>query len=195
MEMIKQLSKSVKIIGGLISIFIIFCVVSTIISFLPKHVDNVYIIKQIRESSELTTSKVTYAGLYHYEDSGARFINKGDFSILYEAVIRIGIDVSNVDVNTNNLTKKITIKIPSAEILDVNINEETVQFFDSKFAPFNFDTREDVTDVLSKTKEDAVNKMVDKIDYEIANKQSELLIKGIIENITPKDYEIKVIFK
>ena len=188
-------NKIKKIITVFIIIFLMFCVFTTISKYIPKKVTSASIMKEIETSSELTTAKITYRGLYKYQDQGAVLINRSDFTMLYTAVIRTGFNLDKMDIKVNNLTKKVKVKIPKANVLDVNINEESVEFYDSKFALFNFDVKEDAAKAIGEAKEDAKKNVVNEIDFDFANKQSEVIIRGIIQKTIPKDYEIIVKFK
>jgi hypothetical protein len=188
-------SKAKKITIIVIAILLLFCIYTTIKTYIPKSINSSYIIKEIKESSELTTAKITYTGFHQYVDEGARFLNRGDFTMIYDATIRTGIDLDKVDVKVSNLKKTVNIKIPKARVLDVNIDESSIEFYDTKFAPFNFDSRTDVTKAIAEAKEDTKNKVVNKIDFDFANKQSEILMRGLVQKIVPKNYEIVVEIK
>ena len=189
------MSKAKKITIIVIMILLLFCIFTTVKTYFPKRVTSSYIMKEIKASSELTTAKITYTGFHKYEDEGVIFLNKGDFTMVYEAVIRTGIDLDKVDIKVNNLSKKITLKIPKAKVLDINIDEESIEFYDTKFSLFNYDAKTDVTKAISDAKKDLKEKVIDKIDMDFANQQSEILIRGLVQKTTPKEYEIVVEFK
>jgi len=188
-------SKSKKIISIVIALLLVFCVFTTIKTYFPQHIKSSYIIKEIKESSELTTAKITYTGFHKYEDEGARFLNRGDFTMTFDATNRTGINLDEVKVKVNNFTKKVKITIPEAKVLDINVDESSIQFYDTKFALFNFDSREDVTKAINEAKEDAKEKVANKVDFDFANKQSEVLIRGLVQQAIPSNYEIVVEIK
>lgn len=189
------MGKAKKITIIVIMVLLLFCIFTTVKTYFPKRITSSYIMKEIKASSELTTAKITYTGFHKYEDEGVIFLNKGDFTMVYEAVIRTGIDLDKVDIKVNNLTKKVTLKIPKAKVLDINIDEETIEFYDTKFSLFNYDAKTDVTKAMSDAKKDLEQKVVNKIDMDFANQQSEILIRGLVQKTIPSNYEIEVEFK
>ena len=189
------MSKAKKITIIVIMVLMLFCIFTTVKTYFPKRITSSYIMKEIKASSELTTAKITYTGFHKYEDDGVIFLNKGDFTMVYEAVIRTGIDLDKVDIKVNNLTKKVTLKIPEARVLDINIDEESIEFYDTKFSLFNYDAKTDVTKAMTDAKKDLEQKVVDKIDMDFANQQSEILIRGLVQKTIPSNYEIEVEFK
>ena len=189
------MSKAKKITIIVIMVLLLFCIFTTVKTYFPKRITSSYIMKEIKASSELTTAKITYTGFHKYEDEGVIFLNKGDFTMVYEAVIRTGIDLDKVDIKVNNLTKKVTLKIPKARVLDINIDEDTIEFYDTKFSLFNYDAKTDVTKAMSDAKKDLEQKVVNKIDMDFANQQSEILIRGLVQKTIPSNYEIEVEFK
>lgn len=189
------MGKAKKITIIVIMVLLLFCIFTTVKTYFPKRITSSYIMKEIKASSELTTAKITYTGFHKYEDEGVIFLNKGDFTMVYEAVIRTGIDLDKVDIKVNNLTKKVTLKIPKARVLDINIDEDTIEFYDTKFSLFNYDAKTDVTKAMSDAKKDLEEKVVDKIDMDFANQQSEILIRGLVQKTIPSNYEIEVEFK
>lgn len=189
------MGKAKKITIIVIMVLLLFCIFTTVKTYFPKRITSSYIMKEIKASSELTTAKITYTGFHKYEDEGVIFLNKGDFTMVYEAVIRTGIDLDKVDIKVNNLTKKVTLKIPKARVLDINIDEDTIEFYDTKFSLFNYDAKTDVTKAMSDAKKDLEQKVVNKIDMDFANQQSEILIRGLVQKTIPSNYEIEVEFK
>ncbi len=174
-----------------ISISILLLVGSIYIKLTVKEkVDSELLIATLEKSSELTTSTLKYKGLYKFKDDGIRILNRSDFIIEYDAIVRAGIDISEVDISSDNLTKTISISIPKARILDVKITN--VSFMDSKFSLFNTDSKEDAERAKVEAEKDTKEKMTNMGILEMADTQAEALIKGIIQDSIPKGYEIKV---
>lgn len=68
-------------------------------------VDTEYINGLLEKSSELTTAKFHYTGMIEYNDTGLPIINKSDFTMVYKAVARAGIDVKKADVKSDEAKK------------------------------------------------------------------------------------------
>ena len=62
--------------------------------------------EQLSNCSELATAKLDYRGLVRYEEGDIDFINKKAFSMVYDAEVRAGVDLSqaHVEVSGNAVT-------------------------------------------------------------------------------------------
>ena len=124
---------------------------------------------KIEAASDLVTSKVTLKGVAEFSDGGWWFFNKGDFVLVYTSEVKAGIDVKKVDLTVDDGQKIVYIYVPKAEILSVKILPE------SKMA-------EEVAE------KDALGAGV----LEAANTQSEILIRGILEEVVG-NYEMRFV--
>ena len=84
------------------------------------------------------------------------------------------------------------ITIPEAEILDVKVNSNDITYYDEKFALFNFDSKEDSNKAIVLAEKDTKEKIGSMGILEMANTQAEALIKGLIQDSVPDNYEIKI---
>lgn len=97
----------------------------------------------------------------------------------YTANIRAGIDFSKVNINVTD--KKVTVKIPEAEVQSIDVEPESIEFYDERYALFNWTDKKDVIDAISISKEDAtahanVGELVKK-----AGSHAGAVIKNILE--------------
>ncbi len=190
-EVLKKIFKN-KIV--FFSIIIVFIICIAYFGFYRKgaEVDTTYIIAKLEKSSELTTAKLNYTGMSEYKDSGISFINKADFIMVYEATARAGIDVKEIEVQADNMTHTVWITIPKAKILEVKVNMDNIKYFDEKFALLNVDYKEDANRATSLAEKEAVSELQNMGILEMADEQAEALIKGLIQDVVPKNYEIKI---
>ena len=157
-----------------------------------QKVDTEMLINTLQESSELTTAKLNYTGMTKFKDKGVAFINKADFTMVYKATARIGIDVKDVKVTADDIKKIVYITIPKAEVQDVKVEASSIQYFDEKFALFNVDEKEDGNKAIALAEEEA-KKEIDKMGgLDMADNQAATLIKGILANAIPDGYKIEV---
>lgn len=157
-----------------------------------EKVDTEMLINTLQEASELTTAKLNYTGMTKFEDKGVAFINKADFTMVYKATARIGIDVADVKVTADDTERIVYITIPKAEVQDVKVNASSIQYFDEKFALFNVDEKEDGNKAIALAEEEA-KKEIDKMGgLDMADSQAATLIKGILANAIPDGYKIEV---
>lgn len=155
-------------------------------------VDTAYLNELLTKSSELTTAKLTIKGLSEYHDEGVYIFNKSDFTLYYTTTIRAGINLENVKITSDAIKKKIYITIPEAEIFDAKVDTNDIKVFGSGFALFNTNEKEDMAKALSLAEEDAMEYAKTTGILELANEQSETLIKGLLVNAIPSGYTIEV---
>ena len=146
----------------------------------------------LEESSELTTAKLNYTGILEYNDKGFPIINKSNFVMVYDATVRTGINIKEVNPEVDDDNKIVWITIPKAEIQEVTVDHSSIRYYDEKFSLFNVDEREDVTKALAMADEDAKKKVENTGALELADKQAETLIKGILQGVIPEGYELKI---
>lgn len=171
----------VLILGGIIFI---------LINNNQAKVDTDYLNALVKKSSELTTAKLKYKGMTRYTDEGINIINKADFIMVYDATIRAGIDLDQVNITADDKNKIVYIDVPKAKIIDVNIDTSSIEYFDQGFALFNTDEKEDNNKAIAMAREAAMKDASEMGILELADGQSETLIKGILSDALPDGYVI-----
>ena len=141
------------------------------------------IVTALQTSSELITSKVNFRGIAKYSDEGVPVINKGDFVMVYTATVKAGIDIDKVKSAVDNQNQIVYIYLPDAEVLDVKVNNDSVEFYNKSFVLFNSDEKSDTADALHLAEEDAKSDALETGILELANQHSKTLIKGILEGV------------
>lgn len=156
-----------------------------------REVDTTYLVAKLEKASELTTTKLTYNGFSKYTDTGIKVINRSDFLMVYTASARAGIDVKEVEISSNKITKKINVKLPKAKILEVKVDPASIKYYDTKLALFNFDSKEDANEAQALAEKNAMEELKKMGILESADEQAESLIKGLLQESIPDDYELK----
>lgn len=151
-----------------------------------------YLGTKLTKVGELTTVKLDYTGFLEYHDKGIPLFNRADFLMTYEANARVGIDLEKVKIEVDNTNKIVTLNIPKAEILDVKIDPNLIKYYDTKFALFNVNEKEDGNKAQALAEEQAYKDLSEMGVLESANEQALTLIKGLLQNAVPSDYEYKV---
>ena len=158
-------------------------------------VDSDLLMAKITESSELTTAKISYKGVFEYSGEGYNFINKTKFIMVYEAIGRVGIDIEQVRVSVDNENKMVYLKIPEASILEVNVDPLSIKYYNEQFKLFSFTEKEDANEAQALAAQEAKIELESMGVLENANNQAEILLKGILDNAIPDDYTFEVSFK
>lgn len=193
-EIVKKMFKSK--VGTIVSLSVIGLTVLLFIMVInyndKEKVDTEYLFTKLTKASELTTAKLEYTGFSEYKDKGIAILNKSDFLMVYTANARAGIDVKDVKITSDDLSKVIWITIPKAKILSVNVNPKNIKYYDEKFSLFNFNQKEDSDRAQVLAEEEAKKELAKMGILKMADEQAETLIKGLLIDAIPKGYEIKV---
>lgn len=149
--------------------------------------------ERLSKCSDLTTARLDYRGIIRYEDGDIQYINKKSFSMIYDAHIKAGIDLSQAKVSVKD--KKITVTIPEPKVQDIFVNPDSLEFYDEKFALFNWTKKEDTTKAMGYAEEDAAAKAAQTELLEQASEQARTVITTLLSPIKEDDeeYTIEVI--
>lgn len=177
----------ILVLLGLILLGGVYIVFST----KKSSVDTQYLLAELQKSSELTTAKLTYKGFSEFEDEGLAILNKSSFKMIYKATARAGIDLSKVKIKDDPITKTIWLTIPKSIIFEVKVDPESIEYFDEKFSLFNFDSKEDANRANALAEKRAKEELSKMGILKMADDQAEALIKGLLQDLVPDDYEIK----
>ena len=157
-----------------------------------KKIDTTYLTAKLEKSSELTTAKLTFKGIYEYDDEGIAVINKSNFVMVYEATARAGIDVKEVKIEQDDFKPIVWVTIPKAKVLDVKVDTSSIKYLKTDFALVNPNPKEDANNANTLAEKDA-KKEVEKMGIlSAADEQAETLIKGLLQDSIPKKYEIHI---
>lgn len=146
----------------------------------------------LEKSSELTTAKLKIRGIERYKDAGVVVINRSDFIMVYSATIRAGVDLKNVKIEPNTITKEVVVKLPKAKVFDSHVDQTDIQYFDEKLALFNVNSKEDANKACALAEEDAIKEAEATGILEFAEKEAEYVIKDILTSALPEGYTLVV---
>lgn len=150
---------------------------------------------QLSKLSDLTTAKLQYRGLIRYSQGEIPILTKKEFTMIYDATLKAGIDLSKAEISIDEDTIKVLI--PKAALLDIIIDPDTLEFYDEKYALFNFQDREDTVEALQNAKEDAKERIDTEDLLDTANQQAKMLIENLLAPMAQqgeKTYDITVEF-
>ncbi|MDO5063797.1 MAG: DUF4230 domain-containing protein [Actinomyces bowdenii] len=138
--------------------------------------------QQISTSSELTTVKVTHTGLIRYEEGSIPLINKKTFNMIYSANIRVGVDLTDIDVTVEG--KQITVEIPKATVQQIAIDPSSIVMYDKSFTLISGSSEEDVTAAIAEAEADISKNLDDETLMATADQQAEDVIEGLLQPLT-----------
>ena len=114
--------------------------------------------------------------------------------MIYDAHIKAGIDLSKASVEVNG--KKITVTVPRPEVQDIIVDSDSLEFYDEKFALFNWTEKEDTVKAMEYAKKDAEEKVAQTELLNQASKQAETVIENLLLPVTEDiNGEYEIIFK
>lgn len=144
----------------------------------PK-VDAKGLMERLEESSELTVEKNYYTGIAKFSEGSVPLINKNSFSMKYEAEIDAGFRLEEVTIEVSD--DQVLVTVPKAEILSINIDPDSLEFYDNKTSLFKTDRKEATKQALQIAQKDAEKNAARKGLLEEADKRAEVIFKGILE--------------
>lgn len=134
--------------------------------------------ERLSKCSDLTTARLDYRGIIRYEEGDIQYINKKSFSMIYDAHIKAGIDLSQAKVTVRD--KKITVSIPKPKIQDITVDSDSLEFYDEKFALFNWTKKQDTQKAMEKAEEDAAEKAANTDLLKQAAAQAETVVTTLL---------------
>lgn len=129
---------------------------------IPKeNFDSVAISEKISKISELAVQRLEYRDIVKYTDGNIPFLTQKGCNMVYSGYAKIGIDLKKAEIKVSE--KSIDIALPEAEILEVVIDEHSLEFYDEKFALFNWQDRVDTVQLIKFAKNN-INEKAKKSD-------------------------------
>lgn len=156
------------------------CIVVSICRKDDPKITNTFIDSKLETASELVSAKMIYNGLIEYSDNKIPYINEEAFSMTYRAEVTAGIEMSEVDVEVKR--SEVIITVPKTKITNISIDEDSIKFYDKKFALFKGDSKEDVIKAMQQAKTDVEeNGNVEELLTQ-AEKQTDVILKSLFED-------------
>lgn len=138
--------------------------------------------QQISTCSELTTVKLTETGIVRYEEGLIPFVDKKTFNMIYTANVRVGVDLSEVDVSVDD--KIITVTLPRASVQEVRIDPSSISLYDKSFTLVDGGSEEDIATAIADAEADVTKNLDDETLIETADQQAQDVIEGLLSSLT-----------
>ena len=159
----------------------------------------------IRESMEnigkLCTAEYNYTHVEQADSS--REINglkipftTSSFIYSYDGTIMAGIDFTNIQIDKDDMGKKITITLPDVEIISSAVDQDSFRLYDEKNNIFNPISVTDVADTLADLKNSAEKEAVEKGLLNKAKENAIALVENFMHSTySIEDYKMEVLFE
>ena len=144
-----------------------------------ESVTNAVITQRLEDCSDLTTCNLVYVDLVKYEQGSIPLMTKKSFSMIYSANIRAGVDLGKAEVEVT--PKTVHIHLPETEIQSIEVDTNSLRFYDEKWALFNWSNKEDIATAISAARADAESNVdLEKLKAQ-ARAQAERVVTKLIE--------------
>ncbi len=105
----------------------------------------------------------------------------------YDGVVKAGVDFREITVSLDEPAKTLTVSLPAARILDVNVDEDSLVVYDESKNIFSPLKMNDIKDSITALKEEVRQKAVDNGILRNAESNAETLIKGFLQGAFSQD--------
>lgn len=146
---------------------------------------------RLNACSDLTTARLDYRGLIKYSEGEIPLLTKKSFSMIYDAHIKAGIDLSAAKVTVT--ADQVKVILPSPMVQEITVDSDSLEFYDEASALFNWTSKEDTVTAMQYAREDAEEKAGDSQLLSQAKAQAELVVKNLlapVEEGAGMEYEI-----
>lgn len=155
-------------------------------------IDTAFVSAKLENISELATAELEYTGLLVYSEGKIPFITQTGFNMIYSASVKAGVDLSEMQIEVTK--DKVTVSIPHAKILSVQVYSDSIEFYDEMHSLFNWSDKYDVKEAISAAEEDVAGKAQVYALMEKADEQTKEVIEGILsESIGERELVIEFI--
>lgn len=153
--------------------------------------DTTTVTSQLIKCQDLVTAKLEYRGLVTYEEGDIDWINKKGFTMVYDATVAAGVDLSKADVSVDG--RDVKIVLPQAKMTSTSIDPDSLKFYDEKSSLLNWQNRTDTQEALKLAKKDAKKKIDESALIKTANEQAENTVETLFSPFTGDNgYDVEV---
>lgn len=143
-------------------------------------VDVKYISAKLEGISELATAKMSIRGIIHVTEGKIPLINKKEFYMIYGASVKAGFDLGKTEIQITE--DEVKIILPEVMLLDVSVDENSLEFFDKSDSIFNREDMEDTAEAIAAAKEDVLAQPEVEELKKTAVEHVKVLLNGLLEN-------------
>lgn len=164
--------------------------------------DSAEIMNEIQDIGELATVAYRYTNVATVDGQKefALLNIKIPFSsktavISMNGVIKVGVDVTKIRIDSDEATKTITVTLPPAQLLSNELDEKSMEIYDESSGLFNKVDLQDSSNLRSQLKEKAEKNAAENGVYEQATKNAEGIIRCMLESIPGLKESYKISFR
>ena len=134
--------------------------------------------QQVQSCSELTTAELKFRGVLTFEKGDIPIINKNSFFMIYEADVQAGVDLAKAEISMTDT--EVIVKLPQVEIQSIDVDPESIEFYDNQTSIFNPSGKEDAVTAMEYAVDDVkVHADLGELK-ERAKKETSSIISGVL---------------
>ena len=151
----------------------------------------------LNDMGVLVTQEYDFTDVTHYS-SIRKFlsielpITESSFLASYDGAVTAGVDFRAVDVRRDEDAKTVTVTLPAAEILSVDIDPGSFVLYSEKTGLGNPISAEDFNSALVELEANAREKAVARGLLDRAEENARVLIRGFLEGLVSEPYTIRI---
>lgn len=152
----------------------------------------------LREMGILITEEYYFTQVEEYTSTKkwAVFESEASFTYSYDGVVSAGIDCNEIEIKKNDETKVITISIPTADILSVNIDHDSFKIYEEKNGIWNKVNLESFNNSIIEFENAAKEKALEKDIINKADEGAQKMIESFVNSlIDSEEYTIEYVTK
>lgn len=158
------------------------------------------IYSEITEISELATTEYLFTDAAKFSDykqikNWNVPLTEKSFVLKWNGVIKAGVKLDQVSITINEAEKKISVSVPTAEILSYTIDNDSIEILDEKDNIFNNISVNDKVEFDKETEDNMKNRAIENGLLEKAQENAEDILCRLIQSnpTVGNDYEIEFI--
>ena len=143
----------------------------------------------LKDMGVLITEEYYFTQVEEYSSSKKVLIfdSKSSFTYSYDGTVSAGIDCNNVKIAKDDEAKTVTITIPKADIVSVNIDKESFKIYEEKEGLWNKTGINDFNDSLIEFENAAKAKALEKGIIDKADEGAKKLIASFVDSLIDSD--------
>lgn len=164
--------------------------------------DAAAMMEEVKEIGELASVEYRYTNVGTLDASKKLFKTSIDIPgtkksvvVSMDGILKVGIDVSEINIVGDDDSKTITVTMPKPRLLSNELIEDSIQVYDESSGAFSKITMNDSSAIRSQIKTKAEENAGVNGVYDQASKNAQLIIQSMLESIPRLKETYKIVFK
>ena len=192
-----RVSKNLLLVSLVVILISITIIAAMLIQTRKNQVESRNIAFGLKDMGELVTQAGYFTNVQSSTSTRQLFgmdipFTTSKYIYSYDGVVKAGLDFAGIEVQVDDANRTVTVRLPEIEILDVNIDNDSLKIYDesqSIFTPLHIS---DVNEAQIELKEQVRQTAIDNGILEEAEKNARTIISGFLSGTMDlKNYTIQ----